>query len=501
MKKKEIDEKVKTAFEDATPDNIERIKADAAKTEQAGVPIAAKPFKKNRLWRRIALGAACVALLICGGLGIYGYNMTYATASEVFFDVNPSMTMTVNGKGKVLEVTANNADAERVIAGLDFSGSSYEVAVNAIIGSMLRTGYLSQISNSVLVSVNDKNENRSKAVELNILAEIERVFTVESFDGAVISQTIAADAELAALAKEYGITIGKANLIDRIIEASESAAAEGTAATAYTFKDLVGLTINELNVLAESLSVDVSGISCVGTASKQVYIGKDEAREKALIYAEVELEHVNGSTVRAEFDFEDGMMVYELSFASDEFEYEVEINATSGEFVSIKKELKKAGTVGEAITEAEIKEAALAEAGLDVSAEIADYRAEYDADDFEYEVKFVADGFEYEFEIRADGKILSYEKKVRLELNDDESGLGALAAEYIKKIVMAEAKIIASIKGIDFDETQIFEYECELEREDGVLAYEVEFRFLDFEFEFRVNAKSGIVVKASIDRD
>lgn len=49
MKKKEIDEKVKTAFENATPDNIERIKADAAKTEQAGVPIAAKPVKKNRL--------------------------------------------------------------------------------------------------------------------------------------------------------------------------------------------------------------------------------------------------------------------------------------------------------------------------------------------------------------------------------------------------------------------------------------------------------------------
>ena len=40
---------------------------------------------------------------------------------------------------------------------MDFSGSSLDVAVNAIIGSMLQNGYLNELANSVLISV-DNND-------------------------------------------------------------------------------------------------------------------------------------------------------------------------------------------------------------------------------------------------------------------------------------------------------------------------------------------------------
>ena len=247
MKNKDVKDKVKTAFESVTPDDGEQIRSRIETVSQVDKP-AAVAVRKNTFIKRFAVVAACLIVLVLGGLGVYGYNMNFTTVTEISFDVNPSMTMTLNGKGRVRSVTANNADAQRVLEGLDYEGSTYEVAANAIIGAMLRTGYLSELSNSVLVSVNDSRSQRSKTIESNILAEIQRIFTLENFDGAIICQSVTDNGRLQALADEYGITIGKANLIEKIINTQSAAGLQ----TVYTFRDLAGLTINELNDLAES---------------------------------------------------------------------------------------------------------------------------------------------------------------------------------------------------------------------------------------------------------
>lgn len=503
MKNKDVKNKVKTAFESVTPDNSAQIRSQIDSAEQVAVPVtSSKKSKSTEFMKKLAVAVACVAVLIVGGFGIYGYSMNYTTVTEVSFDVNPSITMSVNANGRVRTVSANNTDAQRVLEGLNFEGSTYEVAANAIIGAMLRTGYLSELSNSVLVSVSDDKAQRSKEIENKIMAEIERIFTLENFNGAVICQSVTDNAQLQSLANEYGITMGKASLIDKIIKTSQTTT--GTAqTTAYTFRDLAGLTINELNVLAESLSVNL-GESASGTASTQGYIGEEQAKQQALAYAGIASGEITGN-IRTEFDFENGVIVYEVTFRTADYEYEIKVNAADGQFAAFSEELKAyAGAVGETLTADGIRAAAAAKAGLDVTA-IMNYRTEWD--DGEYEVYFNDGTMQYKLEIRTDGVILSYEKEVMpVTSSGSENPSGEITpsreitAERAKEIAFA----IAAERWSDFDPDNIRQYDDEHgipEREDGVLAYEIEFKCGGYEYEFRIKASDGTVIKAERERD
>ena len=57
--------------------------------------------------------------------------------------------------GYTLSVLRVREDAEKVVGDMDFSGASLEITVNALIGAMYRHGYLGELANSVLVTVNE----------------------------------------------------------------------------------------------------------------------------------------------------------------------------------------------------------------------------------------------------------------------------------------------------------------------------------------------------------
>ena len=62
---------------------------------------------------------------------------------------------------------------------------------------------------------------------------------------------------------------------------------------------------------------------------------------------------------------------------------------------------------------------------------------------------------------------------------------------------MAVAK--AARLGIEINESLIIDFESELECENGVWIYKIEFRCSGFEFEYRRNAVTGAVIKENVD--
>ena len=46
--------------------------------------------------------------------------------------------------------------------GADLKGAKLDVAVNAIVGSLVRKGYLSSISSAIMISVEDSNTVRAE---------------------------------------------------------------------------------------------------------------------------------------------------------------------------------------------------------------------------------------------------------------------------------------------------------------------------------------------------
>ncbi len=322
MRNREIEERLARGFTSVTPDRFEQIEKDCPEVPKvAPQPVQQVP-KRSPVWIKWVACAAAALVLVAGGVvGLRVWRTDYAVDSTVALEVNPSLEIAVNEKENVLDVIPKNDDAKVVIGDMNFKGSSLEVTTNALIGSMLRNGFLNNSANSILVSVASRDAQRGTALEQKVTAEIDNILTTGNFTGSVLSQTIQQDDTAKEIAEAYGITVGKAQLIEQIVALDPR----------YTLEDLAGLSINELNLLQRASGLSLPEVGVVGTASDTAYIGRDAAKAAALQKAgltESEVTHLKVS-----MDLEFGLMVYEVEFDCRGMEYEYDINATTGEIV------------------------------------------------------------------------------------------------------------------------------------------------------------------------
>ena len=149
------------------------------------------------------------------------------------------------------------------------------------------------------------------------MADVNGLLAGESVDASVLGQTITSrDQTLASQAETYGISEGKAALIQRILDTDPT----------LTFESLSGLSVNDLSLLLQAKQADTSGLTVTGQASDKAYIGLDKATEIALA-------QLPGATLKEiEFEYDDGM-VYEAELLKDGYEYDVEIDALTGAVV------------------------------------------------------------------------------------------------------------------------------------------------------------------------
>ena len=448
MTDQELEQKLRTALEHAAPDDFQGVLArisPKARTEQAPIPFEAAARKKKR--RRAPLAAAaCLALVVAaGGGGWYLQNNT--VASVVSLDVNPSVTLNVNSKEKVLSAIPVNEDGGDILAGMDLTGVQLDVAMNAIVGALLTQGYVDELANSILITVEDDDAGRGARLQQELTDQADAILANTSVNGAILSQTIQNSQQLQDLSDAYGITTGKAALIQTIVDNGNSL---------HTFEELVGLSINDLNLLYTSLTTapaepstggGTSGsgtaetapaIQSSGQASDSAYIGVEAAKSAAFAHAGLDAAQVTMGEV--DFDYEDGRMVYELEFYASGAEYEYDIDASTGAVVKSSQEGGRTQTgsstgssgasgnvpsgAGSGTAQSEAggtaadigREAALAAAlnHAEVSQDQVydlEVKQEYDDGRLEYEIEFKTGGWEYEYTISAaDGAILDYER-------------------------------------------------------------------------------------------
>ena len=448
MTDQELEQKLRTALEHAAPDDFQGVLAlisPKARTEQAPIPFEAAARKKKRRWAPLA-AAACLALVAAaGGGGWYLQNNT--VASVVSLDVNPSVTLNVNSKEKVLSAVPVNEDGGDILAGMDLTGVQLDVAMNAIVGALLTQGYVDELANSILITVEDDDAGRGARLQQELTDQADAILANTSVNGAILSQTIQNSQQLQELSDSYGITTGKAALIQTIVDTGNSL---------HTFEELVGLSINDLNLLYTSLTSapaepstgggtpgsgtaeTAPAIQSSGQASDSAYIGVEAAKSAAFAHAGLDAAQVTMGEV--DFDYEDGRMVYELEFYASGAEYEYDIDASTGAVVKSSQEggrtqagsstgsggasgnvpsgagsgtaqSEAGGTAADIGSEAALA-AALSHAGVSQD-QVYDLevKREYDDGRLEYEIEFKTGGWEYEYTISAaDGAILDYER-------------------------------------------------------------------------------------------
>ena len=384
-------------------------------------------------------------MVAAGGGGWYLQNNT--VASVVSLDVNPSVTLNVNSKEKVLSAVPVNEDGGDILAGMDLTGVQLDVAMNAIVGALLTQGYVDELANSILITVEDDDAGRGARLQQELTDQADAILANTSVNGAILSQTIQNSQQLQELSDTYGITTGKAALIQTIVDTGNSL---------HTFEELVGLSINDLNLLYTSLTTapaepstggGTSGsgtaetapaIQSSGQASDSAYIGVEAAKSAAFAHAGLDASQVTMGEV--DFDYEDGRMVYELEFYASGAEYEYDIDASTGAVVKFSQEggrtqtgssagsggasgnvssgagsgTAQSGAGGTAtdIGREDALAAALNHAGISQD-QVYDLevKREYDDGRLEYEIEFKTGGWEFEYTISAaDGTILDYER-------------------------------------------------------------------------------------------
>ena len=401
MTNEKMEQRLASAVEKTAPNDVNGVLSRCDERKGTVIPMTTKKSTKKR-WTTLA--AACLALVLLGGGGIF-YQQAHAVASVVSLDVNPSIELKVSKSEKVLVCTPLNEDAKAILAdmgdGADLKGAKLDVAVNAIVGSLVRNGYLNSISSAIMISVEDNDTARAEKLQRELTSTVDGVLQTSEAKASVLTQTLTQDAGLAQQARENSISTGKAALVNRVLALNP----------ALKFDALAKLSVEELKDLAEA-------------GAPAMPIGTDKAMDiAAAAFGKASTAKMAYSAVDPELD--ESPAHYEVEIKSqtgEEFEYKVD--AYTGAILESKREAadgtevpvvqpSKPAASGD-IGYAKAKSIALNHAGVS-EGKAYDMGIELDDEDgtLVYEVEFKSGGMEYSYEINAaTGAILKHEAEL-----------------------------------------------------------------------------------------
>ena len=421
MTSEKLEQRLASAVEKTAPNDVNGVLSRCEERKGTVIPMTAKKTTKRK-WTTLV--AACLAVMLLGGGGLF-YQQANAVASVVSLDVNPSIELKVNRSEKVLVCTPLNEDAKAILAdmgnGADLKGAKLDVAVNAIVGSLVRNGYLNSISSAIMISVEDKDTARAEKLQRELTSTVDGILQTSESRASVLTQTLTQDAGLAQQARENSISTGKAALVNRVLALN----------TTLKFDALAKLSVEELKDLAEA-------------GAPAMPIGMDAARSAAEEYAGTTA--VDSVTAEVDPELDESPAHYEVELQTARGEFKYLVDAYTGKVLSGQKDLLAAvsasnettkpsgqnpapasnettkpsdqkpapsGTVQD-IGYAKAKSIALNHAGL---RENQAYDMDIELDDEDgtliYEVEFKSGNMEYDYEIdAASGAILKHETEL-----------------------------------------------------------------------------------------
>ena len=562
MKREDIERKLDTAVSGMIPkDMFDRISENIVSANPERIERVVKKEKKKNfnIFSRSFMGvatAACI-LLVAGIIGVPYYGNNFVPDSHVDIDVNPGVEIVTNKKNKVLNVQSTNKDGDSVIDGMNLKNTELKVAVNALIGSMVKKGYIANNNTGILVTVRNDNPEKANKVKEEVLYDINFALYTNDVQANVMNQTFKNTADANKFARENNISIGKAVFVlnlaakDSSLDAKELAKMKVTdianlvAKKGIDIRDIVDYDDDDSiweNIADAIEDIDEdAGISMKNSTQTgdKKQIGVEAAKQIALAHAKVALKDV--TFIKAELDTEDGRAVYEIEFYSGNVEYDYDIDALSGEIISNDFDIENysipaqsaaapqqtevpqqtaaapvptapdANTPSGDIGIERAKQIALSHAGLSQGS-VSFVKAELDHEDGVkvYDIEFYSGNVEYDYEINAaSGVIISVDRDIE-NYSIPTAAPAPTAAPTpapteaptqpaAPSTISAEkAKQIAlshaGVGGANFTKV-------ELDTDDGVAVYEIEFKVDNVEYDYEINAVSGAIISSKSEVD
>lgn len=170
----------------------------------------AKVQRKKVKPQWFALLAACLVLAICISI-VTPLSLGNKEAGKVTMEINPGVEFTIARNGSVKAVRFLNDDAEDALGALTLKGQDLRTAVALAISAYKASGYMDR-NDTVLVSFNkqlSENKKLQKSVSENVQSALEETDAVR----VLVFVNESESKESAEIAKKYGVSQGKAQLI------------------------------------------------------------------------------------------------------------------------------------------------------------------------------------------------------------------------------------------------------------------------------------------------
>lgn len=166
--------------------------------------------KRVKFSRMAVAVAACLVLLLAVGV-ITPIAVGNTAAGTITMEINPGVEYTITRNGKVKEVRFLNDDAEGALEKVALKGQSLDTAVALTVAAYKAAGFM-ESNDTVLISFDKKlseNARLKESVSENVRRALEKTKSVHT----VVYAPAANSDETAAIAKKYGVSQGKAQLI------------------------------------------------------------------------------------------------------------------------------------------------------------------------------------------------------------------------------------------------------------------------------------------------
>lgn len=245
---KNIEDSLSRSIQDITPDVLPKIISSTPSLPDETYWIYEAP-SHHRIFtiRLISCLAACIILI----LGFRYYMQNIRIDSTINLDVNPSIELLTNRKNEVRRANALNKDGEVILSNMDLSNTNLDVAVNAIIGSMVKTGYLSELQNSILVTVENRSTEKSEELQHSIVNDIKSMLSQNHIEGVIYNQSMTKSDDISDIANQYGISHGKAAFLIKLANKD----------TSLNMEQLSQLSMEEIAILISEKKLDISDLA------------------------------------------------------------------------------------------------------------------------------------------------------------------------------------------------------------------------------------------------
>lgn len=272
--------------------------------------------------------ALVVCLVFAGGIGYLVSGLFKDDLTVISIDVNPSIQLMVDADGKVDEAIGVNADAKAIVDGLGLEGLELEAALDLVLGALVEENYISEIANSILISVDNEDIEIAEKYEKLAVDTVNKLLAPLGTDINVISQIVDhAAGDVAKLASELGISEGKAKFIADIVAENDHLSAEA----------LAEMSINDISLLITSKAVvSPEGLEISGQANAAAYISESEALSAVLKNLGIPVEDIAAADVA--FNYKNGTMAFDVNFVYGENEFNVAVDATTADILKVLKQ-------------------------------------------------------------------------------------------------------------------------------------------------------------------